>query len=123
MTSDAEAGALTLESRSGLVGAFGRTPTSPNDAMQPVAPPPPPEPKKREHGRIVAIGSAVFTILILGMAVAGTGISFLATKLHAPGPRGVHTAVVVRGTTAQGISEWLLNDRGIDKGLRFWIWG
>src|SRR5580704_238404 len=97
MTSEAEPGALTLESRSGLVGAFRRAPKSPNDAMQPVAPPPP---KRREHGRIVVIGSALFTMVLLAMAVAGTGIHFLATRLHAPGPLAVDKAVVIRGNSA-----------------------
>jgi UPF0755 protein len=119
MTSDAEAGALTLESRSGLAGAFRRAPKSPNDAMQPVAPPPPPEFKKREHGRLVVIGSALFTIVLLAMAVAGTGIHFLATRLHAPGPLAVDKAVVIRGNSASEIAETLLNERVIDNGLIF----
>jgi UPF0755 protein len=121
MTSDAESGALTLESRSGLVGAFRRAPKSPNDAMQPVAPPPPPEPKKREHGRLVVLGSALFTVVLLAMAIAGTGIHFLATRLHAPGPLAVDKAVVVRGNSASEIADTLLNERVIDNGLIFAI--
>jgi UPF0755 protein len=121
MTSEAEPGALTLESRSGLVGAFRRAPKSPNDAMQPVAPPPPPEPKRREHGRIVVIGSALFTMVLLAMAVAGTGIHFLATRLHAPGPLAVDKAVVIRGNSASEIADTLLNERVIDNGLIFSI--
>ncbi|MBV8770495.1 MAG: endolytic transglycosylase MltG [Hyphomicrobiales bacterium] len=119
MTSEAEPGALT-KSRSGLAGAFRRTPKSAHDAMQPVAPPPPPELKKREHGRFVVIGSALFTILLLGMAVAGTGIHLLATRLHAPGPLDVDKAVVIRGSTAE-IADTLLNERVIDNGLVFSI--
>jgi UPF0755 protein len=122
MTSDAEAGALTLESRSGLVGAFRRTPRGANDTVQPVAPPPPPEPKKRrEHGRLVVIGSALFTIVLLGMAVAGVGINFVATKLHEPGPLSVDKPVVIRGNSASEIADVLLNERVIDNGLIFLV--
>jgi UPF0755 protein len=121
MTSDAESEALTSKSRSGLVGAFRRAPKSPHDAMQPVAPPPPPELKRREHGRFVVIGSALFTLVLLGMAVAGTGIHFLATRLHAPGPLDVDKAVVIRGNTASEIADTLLNERVIDNGLVFSI--
>ena len=120
MTSDAEPGALT-KSRSGLVGAFRRAPKSAHDAMQPVVPPPPPEPKKSEHGRLVVIGSAVFTLVLLAMAVAGTGIHFLATRLHAPGPLDVDKAVVIRGNSASEIADALLNERVIDNGLVFSI--
>jgi UPF0755 protein len=121
MTIDAEAGALALESRSTLVGAFRRTPRSANDAMQPVAPPPPPEPKKREHGRLVVIGSAIFTLLLLVMVVAGTSINFVATKLHEPGPLTVDKPVVVRGNSASEIADVLLNEKVIDNGLIFWV--
>src|ERR1700722_17432938 len=99
MRSDAEAGALTLESRSGFAGSFRRTPKSPSDAMQPV-PPPPPEPRKRKHGRLVLIGSALFSTLLLIMAVSAAGIHFLADKLHAAGPLSVDKAVVIRGSSA-----------------------
>jgi UPF0755 protein len=110
-----------MESRSALVGSFRRTPRSANDAMQPIAPPPPPEPKRREHGRFVVIGSAIFTLLLLIMAVAGAGIDFVATKLHEPGPLTVDKPVVVRGNSANEIADVLLNERVIDNGLIFWI--
>ncbi len=121
MTSDAEPGALTSKSRSGLVGAFRRTPKSAHDAIQPVVPPPPPEPRKREHGRFVVIGSALFTLVLLAMGLAGTGIHFLATRLHAPGPLDVDKAVVIRGNSASEIADTLLNERVIDNGLVFSI--
>ncbi len=121
MTSDAEPGALTSKPRSGIVGAFRRAPKSPHDAMQPVVPPPPPESKKREHGRFVVIGSALFTLVILGIGLAGTGIHFLATRLHSPGPLDVDKAVVIRGNTASEIADTLLNERVIDNGLVFSI--
>jgi UPF0755 protein len=121
MTSDAEAGAIAMESRSALVGAFRRTPRSANDAMQPVAPPPPPEPKKREHGRLVVIGSAIFTLLLLVIVVTGAGIDFAATKLHEPGPLTADKPVVVRGNSATEIAEVLLNEKVIDNGLIFWV--
>ena len=121
MTSDAEPGALTSKSRSGLVGAFRRAPKSAHDAMQPVVPPPPPEQRKREHGRFVVIGSALFTLVMLAMELAGTGIHFLATRLHAPGPLDVDKAVVIRGNSASEIADTLLNERVIDNGLVFSI--
>ncbi|MFI5013621.1 MAG: endolytic transglycosylase MltG [Hyphomicrobiales bacterium] len=67
------------------------------------------------------IGSAVFTLLLLAMAVVGTGINFLATKLHEPGPLAVGKSVVVRGNSASEISDVLLNERVIDNGLIFWV--
>ncbi|SED85158.1 UPF0755 protein [Rhizobiales bacterium GAS191] len=121
MTSDAEAGALTLESRSGFVSPFRRAPKSPNDAMQPVPPPPPPEPRRRKHGRLVIIGSALFTVVLLFMAIASAGIHFLATRLHAPGPLAVDKAVVIRGNSASEIADSLLNEQVIDSGPIFWV--
>ncbi|MBV9741020.1 MAG: endolytic transglycosylase MltG [Hyphomicrobiales bacterium] len=119
MTSEAEPGALTSKTRPGLVGAFRRAPRSPNDAIQPVVPPPPPEAKKREHGRFVVIGSALFTLVLLGMGLAATGIHFVATRLHTPGPLDVDKAVVIRGNSASEIADTLLNERVIDNGLVF----
>ena len=122
--SDAEAGAITLESRearSGFVGSLRRSPKSPNDAMQPVPPPPPPAPKRRRHGRLVIIGSALFTTVLLFMAIATAGIHLLASRLHAPGPLAVDKAVVIRGSSASDITETLLNEQVIDSGIAFWI--
>ena len=76
--------------------------------MQPVVPPPPPEARKREHRRFVVIGSALFTLVLLAMGLAGTGIHFLATRLHAPGPLDVDKAVVIRGNSASEIADALL---------------
>jgi UPF0755 protein len=89
--------------------------------MQPVPPPPPPEPRRRKHGRLVLIGSALFSTLLLIMAVSAAGIHFLADKLHAAGPLNVDKAVVIRGNSASEIADTLLNEQVIDNGPVFWV--
>jgi UPF0755 protein len=121
MTSEAYMGALTLESRAAFGGGYSRAPSNPSDTIQPVAPPPPPEPKNREHGRIVLIGSGIFTAILLTMGVVAFGMNFIGTRLHEPGPLPTEKPVVVRAGSASEIASTLMNERVIDSGMLFWI--
>jgi UPF0755 protein len=121
MTSEADMGALTLETRATFAGGYGRAPSNANDTIQPVAPPPPREPKRREHGRLVLIGSGLFTTILLITAIAAFGMNFIGTRLHEPGPLSADKPVVVRAGSAAEIGNTLMNERVIDSGLLFWI--
>ena len=108
------------KSRSGGGGGLRRGQRA-TDGVQSVAPPPPPEPKRRRHGRFVLIGSALFTTLVLAIAITAIGVYVVADRLREPGPLSADKAVVVRGASASAIAGTLMNEQVIDSGLMFWL--